>query len=164
MDRALKLPGLSNSWTMPVRGRMDMLATGMRGSLGLKITGPTTDGIQKLGAKVQAVLKEDPATRSVFAERTGDGYYLDIDWDREELGRQGISMEAAQVAVQNAIGGETVTEVIDGRARYPVNVRYMRDFRSDIDALKEVLVSDSGRARRFRSASWRRSMRAKALR
>ena len=85
-----------------------------------------------------------PATRSVFAERTGDGYYLDIDWNREELGRQGISIEAAQVAVQNAIGGETVTEVIDGRARYGVNVRYLRDFRSDPDSLKEVLVTAPG--------------------
>ena len=144
MDQALKLPGLSNSWTMPIRGRMDMLATGMRAVLGLKMTGPTTDGIQKLGEKVQSVLKEDAATRSVFAERTGDGYYLDIDWDREELGRQGISIEAAQVAVQNAIGGETVTEVIDGRARYGVNVRYLRDFRSDIDSLKDVLVATPG--------------------
>jgi len=141
MDRALKLPGVSNSWTMPVRGRLDMLATGMRGMLGLKITGPNTEGIQELGAKIQAVLKADSATRSVFAERTGDGYYLDVDWDRGELGRQGISIEAAQMAVQNAIGGETVTEVIDGRARYPVNVRYMRDFRSDIDAMREVLVA-----------------------
>jgi Cu(I)/Ag(I) efflux system membrane protein CusA/SilA len=144
MDRALKLPGVSNSWTMPVRGRIDMLATGMRGALGLKITGPNTAGIQELGEKVQAVLKEDSATRSVFAERTGDGYYLDIDWDREELGRQGIGMEEAQVAVRNAIGGENVTEVVDGRARYPVNVRYMRDFRSDFDALKEVLVTTPG--------------------
>ena len=141
MDRALKIPGVSNSWTMPVRGRMDMLATGMRGVLGLKITGPSVDGIQKLGESVQAVLKEDSATRSVFAERTGGGYYLDIDWDRDELGRQGIGMEAAQAAVRNAIGGETVTEVVDGRARYPVNVRYLRDFRSDIDALKQVLVA-----------------------
>ena len=141
MDHALRLPGLSNSWTMPVRGRIDMLATGMRGVVGLKITGSSTKGIQELGERIQAVLKEDPSTRSVFAERTADGYYLDIDWDRGELGRQGISMEAAQMAVQNAIGGEAVTEMIDRRARYPVNVRYMRDFRSDIDALKEVLVA-----------------------
>ena len=144
MDRALKLPGLTNSWTMPIRGRMDMLATGMRSTLGLKITGPTTDGVQKLAEKVEAVLKVDTATRSVFAERTGDGYYLDVDWDREELGRQGISVEAANIAVQNAIGGETVTEVIDGRARYGVNVRYIRDARSDIDSLKEVLVTTPG--------------------
>jgi Cu(I)/Ag(I) efflux system membrane protein CusA/SilA len=141
MDRALKLPGVSNSWTMPVRGRMDMLATGMRGVLGIKITGRNTEGIQELGEKIQAVLKEDSATRSVFAERSSDGYYLDVDWNRGELGRQGISMETAQMAVQNAIGGETVTELIDGRARYPVNVRYMRDFRSDPGAMKEVLVT-----------------------
>jgi Cu(I)/Ag(I) efflux system membrane protein CusA/SilA len=144
MDQALKLPGLTNSWTMPIRGRMDMLATGMRSKLGLKITGSTTEGIEKLAEKVDAVLKADAATRSVFAERTGEGYYLDIDWDREELGRQGISVEAAQVAVENAIGGETVTEVIERRARYGVNVRYMRDFRSDIDSLKEVLVTTPG--------------------
>ena len=144
MDRALKLPGVSNSWTMPVRGRIDMLATGMRGALGLKITGPNTEGIQELGEKIQAVLKTDSATRSVFAERSNEGYYLDVDWDRGELGRQGISMEAAQMSVQNAIGGETVTEVIEGRARYPVNVRYMRDFRSDIDAMKQVLVTAPG--------------------
>lgn len=144
MDRALRIPGVSNSWTMPVRGRIDMLATGMRGAIGLKITGPDLDGIQKFGEKLQAVLKADSSTRSVFAERTGDGYYLDIDWDRDELNRQGIGMELAQIAVQNAIGGETVTEVVDGRARYPVNVRYMRDFRSDIDSLKEVLVTTPG--------------------
>jgi Cu(I)/Ag(I) efflux system membrane protein CusA/SilA len=144
LDQALKLPGLTNSWTMPIRGRMDMLATGMRSTLGLKVTGPTTEGIQNLAERVEAVLKADRATRSVFAERTGDGYYLDIDWDREELGRQGISVEAAQVAVQNAIGGETVTEVIKGRARYGVNIRYMRDFRSDMDSLKEVLVATPG--------------------
>ena len=144
MDQALKLPGLTNSWTMPIRGRMDMLATGIRTPLGIKITGATTEGLQKLAENVEAVLKADAATRSVFAERTGDGYYLDIDWNREELGRQGISVEAAQVAVQNAIGGETVTEVITGRARYGVNVRYMRDFRSDIESLKEVLVTTPG--------------------
>lgn len=144
MDRALKLPGLTNSWTMPIRGRMDMLATGMRTPLGIKITGPTNEGIQKLAEKVSTVLKADSTTRSVFAERTNDAYYLDIDWDREELGRQGISIDVAQMAVQNAIGGEKVTEVIDGRARYGVNVRYMRDFRSDIDSLKEVLVTAPG--------------------
>jgi Cu(I)/Ag(I) efflux system membrane protein CusA/SilA len=144
MDQALQLPGLTNSWTMPVRGRMDMLATGIRSPLGIKITGPKVEGIQALAEKVEAVLQADPAARSVFAERSGEGHYLDIDWDREELGRQGISIEAAQVAVQNAIGGETVTETIDGRARYGVNVRYMRDFRSDIDSLKEVLVAAPG--------------------
>jgi Cu(I)/Ag(I) efflux system membrane protein CusA/SilA len=144
MDQALKLPGISNSWTMPVRGRIDMLATGMRGSLGLKITGSSVDGIQKLGEQAQRVLERDPATRSVFAERTGDGYYLDIDWNRVALARQGIRMDDAQMAVQNAIGGETVTEIVDGRARYPVNVRYMREFRSDPDALKQVLVNGEG--------------------
>jgi Cu(I)/Ag(I) efflux system membrane protein CusA/SilA len=144
MDQAVKLPGVSNSWTMPVRGRIDMLATGMRGALGIKITGPDTEGIQKLGEEVQGLLEKDPATRSVFAERAADGYYLDIDWDRAALAREGVSMDAAQMGVQNAIGGETVTEVVEGRARYPVNVRYMREFRSDIDSLKQVLVTGEG--------------------
>ncbi len=144
MDRALKLPGISNSWTMPVRGRIDMLATGMRGALGIKITGSTVDGIQKLGEQVKRVLEKDPATRSVFAERTGDGHYLDIDWDRAALARQGVRIDDAQMAVQNAIGGETVSEIVEGRARYPVNVRYMPEFRSDIDSLKQVLVTGDG--------------------
>ena len=125
---------------MPVRGRIDMLATGMRGVLGLKITGPTTDGIQELGGNIQAVLKDRPRDTIGLCGAAGDGYYLDIDWDRGELGRQGISMESAQTAVQSAIGGETVTEIIDGRSRYPVNVRYLRDFRTGIDELKAVLV------------------------
>jgi Cu(I)/Ag(I) efflux system membrane protein CusA/SilA len=144
MDQALKLPGISNAWTMPVRGRIDMLATGMRGTLGLKITGSSVDGIQKLGEQTKRLLEKDPATRSVFAERTGDGYYLDIDWDRAALARQGIRLDDAQMAVQNAIGGETVTEIVDGRARYPVTVRYRRDFRSDTDSLQQVLVSGEG--------------------
>jgi Cu(I)/Ag(I) efflux system membrane protein CusA/SilA len=144
MDRALKLPGLTNSWTMPIRGRMDMLATGLRTPLGIKITGPANEGIQMLAEKIAGVLNADKSARSVFAERAGDANYLDVDWNREELGRQGISVEEAQVAVQNAIGGETVTEVIDGRARYGVNVRYMRDFRSDIESLKDVLVTAPG--------------------
>jgi Cu(I)/Ag(I) efflux system membrane protein CusA/SilA len=140
MDHELKLPGLTNSWTMPIRGRMDMLSTGIRTPLGIKITGPTNEGIQNLAEKVRRVLQTDKGA-SVFAERTSDGNYLDVNWDREELGRQGISVEEAQTAVQHAIGGETVTEVIDGRARYGVNVRYMRDFRSDIESLKDVLVT-----------------------
>jgi copper/silver efflux system protein len=143
-DQAMKFPGLANAWTMPVRGRIDMLATGMRSPLGLKIAGPDLQTIQNIGTRVEELLREVRSTRTVFAERTNDGRYIDIEWDRAELGRAGISMEEAQTAVQNAIGGDNVTTVILGRARYPVNVRLPRDSRGNLDALRQVLVGGSG--------------------
>ncbi|MCC7153260.1 MAG: efflux RND transporter permease subunit [Bryobacterales bacterium] len=139
-DAAMRFPGVANSWTMPVRGRIDMLATGIRTPLGLKITGGDLARIQQLGARVEDLLRGIPGTRSVFAERSNDGRYIDVDWDRAALARAGISMEEAQSAVQNAIGGDNVTTVIEGRARYPVNVRLPRDARGDLDALRQVLV------------------------
>jgi Cu(I)/Ag(I) efflux system membrane protein CusA/SilA len=142
-DAAMKFPGVANTWTMPIRGRIDMLATGMRSPLGLKIAGPDLQRIQELGAHVEELLRDVRGTRSVFAERINDGRYIDIQWDRGELGRAGISMEEAQTAVQNAIGGDNVTTVIQGRARYPVNVRLPRDSRDNLDALRQVLVGAS---------------------
>src|SRR5438105_6156344 len=142
-DAAMKFPGVANTWTMPVRGRIDMLATGMRSPLGLKIAGPDLQKIQELGARVEELLRDVRGTRSVFAERINDGRYLDIQWDRGELTRAGISMEEAQTAVQNAIGGDNVTTVIQGRARYPVNVRLPRDSRDNLDALRQVPVGGS---------------------
>ena len=142
-DAAMTFPGVANSWTMPVRGRIDMLATGMRGPLGLKIAGPSLQGIQELGTRVEELLRNVRGTRSVFAERTNDGRYIDIEWDRGELARAGISMEEAQTAVQHAIGGDNVTTVIQGRALYPVNVRLPRDSRDNLDALRQVLVGGS---------------------
>jgi Cu(I)/Ag(I) efflux system membrane protein CusA/SilA len=139
-DTVMKFPGVANSWTMPVRGRIDMLATGMRSPLGLKIAGPDLQRIQDLGIRVEELLRDIRGTRTVFAERITGGRYVDIDWDRGELARAGLSMEEAQVAVQNAIGGENVTTVIQGRARYPVNVRLPRDSRNNLDALRQVLV------------------------
>src|SRR4051812_10858380 len=139
----MKFPGVANAWTMPVRGRIDMLATGMRSPLGLKIAGPDVERIQALGIRVEELLRDVRGTRTVFAERIGDGRYIDIDWDRGELARAGISMEEAQAAVQNAIGGDNVTTVIQGRARYPVNVRLPRDSRDNLDALRQVLVGGS---------------------
>jgi Cu(I)/Ag(I) efflux system membrane protein CusA/SilA len=139
-DAVMKFPGVANSWTMPVRGRIDMLATGMRSPLGLKIAGPDLQRIQDLGIRVEELLRDIRGTRTVFAERITGGRYVDIDWDRGELARAGLSMEEAQVAVQNAIGGENVTTVIQGRARYPVNVRLPRDSRNNLDALRQVLV------------------------
>ncbi len=144
MDDALKLPGLSNAWTMPVKGRIDMLTTGIKTPLGLKISGDNLVTIEDIGTRVESLLKQVKGVRNVFAERTGGGYFLDIDWNREELARYGLTMDEAQQVVQSAIGGENVTTMIQGRERYPVNVRYMRDFRNDMGTLGRVLVPVSG--------------------
>src|SRR4030095_13024710 len=130
----------SNAWTMPIKARVDMLTTGIRTPVGLKISGNDFAEIEKLGTAVQAVLPAVSGTRNVFAERSGSGFFLDIEWNREALARYGLSVEAAQSGVQKALGGKNVTTAIEGRERYPVNVRYMRDFRSDTDALERVLV------------------------
>jgi len=140
MNDALTLPGLSNAWTMPIKGRIDMLTTGIRTPVGLKITGANLVQIEQIGGQVEAVLRELKGTRSVFAERTGGGYFLDIEWNRDELARYGLSIDQAQQAVQNAIGGETVATTVQGRERYSVNVRYKRDFRSNPAAIARILV------------------------
>ena len=140
MNEALKIPGVSNAWTMPIRGRIDMLTTGIRTPVGLKISGANLVQIEQIGGQVEALLRKVPGTRGVFAERTGGGYFLDVTWNREELARHGLSVTQAQEAVQNAIGGENVTTTVEGRERYAVNVRYLRDFRSDMGALRRVLV------------------------
>jgi Cu(I)/Ag(I) efflux system membrane protein CusA/SilA len=149
MNEALSLPGLANSWTMPIRGRIDMLSTGLRTPVGLKISGADLDTIEEIGARVESLLPTVRGTRSVFAERTGSGYFLDFEWNREELARYGLSMEEAQSAIEDAIGGQNVTTTIEGRERYPVNVRYMRDFRSDLGALGRILVAASGGQRQI---------------
>jgi copper/silver efflux system protein len=149
MDEAVKLPGVSNAWTMPIKARIDMLTTGIRTPLGLKISGDSLETIEQLGTKIEALLPSVRGTRNVFAERTGGGFFLDIEWNRDELARYGLSIEEAQGAVQNAIGGENVTMTVEGRERYPVNVRYMRDFRSDFDSLGRVLVPASGGERQI---------------
>jgi len=149
MNEALSLPGLANAWTMPIRGRIDMLSTGLRTPVGLKISGADLDTIEEIGARVESLLPSVKGTRSVFAERTGSGYFLDFEWNREELARYGLSMEEVQSAIENAIGGQNVTTTIEGRERYPVNVRYMRDFRSDLGAMGRILIAASGGQRQI---------------
>ena len=144
MNEALKLTGVSNAWTMPIKGRIEMLSTGMRTPVGLKISGADLGKIEELGTQVEALLPAVRGTRSVFAERAGQGYFLDVVWKRDELARYGLSVEEAQTVVQSAIGGENVSTTIQGRARYPVNVRYMRDFRSDLGELRRLLVPVAG--------------------
>jgi Cu(I)/Ag(I) efflux system membrane protein CusA/SilA len=141
MNAALRLPGVSNAWTMPIKGRIDMLSTGIRTAVGLKIQGDDPEKIEAIGLEIEALLRPVKGTRSVFAERIAEGYFLDFDWNREALARFGLTIDQAQTAVQNAIGGENITTTVEGRGRYPVNVRYMRDFRSDLDALGRILVA-----------------------
>ena len=140
LNAAVKLPGVSNAWTMPIKARIDMLSTGMRTPVGLKIHGDDLEKIQEIGARVEAVLPSIKGTRSVFSERTAEGYFLDFVWNRDALARYGLTIDDAQSVVQSAIGGENITTTVEGRARYPINVRYMRDFRSDLDSLGRVLV------------------------
>jgi len=144
LNDALKLTGVSNAWTMPIKGRIEMLSTGMRTPVGLKISGTDLGHIEELGTRVEALLPSVPGTRSVFAERVGLGYFVDVAWRREELARYGLSVEEAQMVVTSAIGGENVTTTIEGRARYPVNVRYQRDYRSDLGALARIPVPVAG--------------------
>ena len=141
MNEALNIPGLANSWTMPIKGRIDMLSTGIRTPVGIKITGTDPGIIEEIGARIESLLPRVKGTRGVFAERTGSGYFLDFVWNRDALARYGLNVEEAQVVIQRAIGGENVTTTVEGRERYPVNVRYMRDFRSDLGALDRVLVT-----------------------
>jgi len=140
MDQALKIPGTTNAWTMPIKNRIDMLTTGVRTPIGIKILGSDLKKIEEIGAHLEMILKDLPGTRSIYAERVAGGYFLDFDLKREQLARYGLTVADAQMIIQSAIGGETVTTTIEGRERYSVNVRYAREFRDEIDKLQRVLV------------------------
>ncbi len=141
MDAKLQFPGLSNTWTMPVQNRLDMEMTGIKTPLGMKIQGPTLDGIQQLGEQIQQVLSSLPDTRSIFAERVSQGFYINIEVNRAEAARYGLTVADVQQSVRSGIGGEMVTENVEGRERYPVNVRYNRDFRDSVEDLGRVLIA-----------------------
>lgn len=140
MDAKLRFPGIPNIWTMPIKNRIDMLSTGVRTPIGIKILGADLKIIQRIGEDLESVLRPLAGTRNILAERTAGGYYLDFDLHREALARYGLSVEDAQTIVMSAIGGENITTTVEGRERYPVNVRYARDFRDDIDSLRRVVV------------------------
>jgi Cu(I)/Ag(I) efflux system membrane protein CusA/SilA len=141
MDAKLQFPGLSNTWTMPVENRLDMELTGIKTPLGMKIQGPTLEGIQQAGAQIQQVLSSLPEMRSIFAERVSQGFYVNVEVNRLEAARYGLTVADVQQAVSSGIGGQMVAENIEGRERYPVNVRYSRDFRDHIEALQQVLIA-----------------------
>ena len=140
LDKAVKMPGVSNAWTMPIKARTDMLSTGIRTPVGIKVLGPKLDEIQRIGERLETVLKDVPGTRNIFAERVTGGYYLDFNIRREEIARYGLTVEEVEAVLETAVGGMTVTTTVEGRERFPVNIRYYRDFRSDLGALKRVLV------------------------
>ncbi len=141
MDAALRLPGIPNVWTMPIRNRIDMLSTGIRTPVGIKIMGPDLRQIEQIGEALEKVLSGISGVRTAYSERVAGGYFLDINPKREHLAHFGLTVDDVQSTIMAAIGGENVSTVIDGRARYPIQVRYMRDFREDIPALKRMLIA-----------------------
>lgn len=141
MNEALQIPGIANAWTMPIKARTDMLTTGIRTPVGIKVLGSDLGQIQQIGEQIETALKDVPGTTSVFAERTTGGYFLDFDLKRDALARYGLTIDDAEKVVTTAIGGDSISTTVEGRERYPVNVRYLRDYRSDIDSLQRVLVA-----------------------
>jgi len=144
MDEALRLPGVSNAWTMPIKGRIDMLTTGVRTPIGIKVMGADLPTIERIGQRIEQLLRDVPGTRSVFAERVAEGNFVDIVPRRDQLARYGLTIDQVQAVIVSAIGGENVTTTIEGRERYPVNVRYPRELRDDIGKLQRVLVAVPG--------------------
>ena len=140
MNDALTIPGVSNSFTMPIKARIDMLATGIRTPVGIKVMGPDIGVIDRIGQDLEKILREVPGTRSVYAERVATGYFLDFAIRRQEVARYGLAVDDVQEVIQSAVGGMNLTTTIEGRGRYPVNVRYARELRNDPEALKRILV------------------------
>jgi Cu(I)/Ag(I) efflux system membrane protein CusA/SilA len=144
LNQAMDLPGLTNAWTMPIKARVDMLTTGIRTPIGIKVLGADLGKVQELGIHIENLLRQKfPELKSVFADRTAEGYFLDFTLKREALARYGMTIDDANDVVMSAVGGENVTTTIEGRERYPVNVRYLRDYRSDLDKLSRTFVMAS---------------------
>jgi copper/silver efflux system protein len=141
MDAKLQFPGLTNTWTMPVENRLDMELTGIKTPGGMKIQGPSLAGIQQVGAQITTILSGQKDVQSVFAERVAEGFYVNIAVNRPVAARYGLDVGDVQRAIESGIGGENIVETIEGRERYPVNIRYNRDFRGDIAELNRVVIA-----------------------
>jgi Cu(I)/Ag(I) efflux system membrane protein CusA/SilA len=141
MDQKLQFPGITNTWTMPIQNRLDMELTGIKTPVGMKIQGPDFVGIQQLGEQVEKILSGLPGVRSIFAERVSQGFYVNVQANRPVAARYGLTVADVQRAVASGIGGQDIAENIEGRERYPINIRYNRDFRDDLDALGRVLIA-----------------------
>lgn len=140
MDQALQFPGLANSWTMPIKTRLDMLSTGIKTPVGIKVSGPDLNVLQELSLDIERTMKTLPETTSAFGDRAVGGYYLDFDINRESAARYGLTTGAVQDVIESAIGGMNITETVEGLERYPVNLRYPRELRDDLETLKRVLI------------------------
>ena len=140
MNAALQLPGISNAWTMPIKGRLDMLSTGIRTPIGIKIAGAKLEEIEHIALATEAALQKMPGTRSAYAERVAGGYFLDFVLKRDQLARYGLTIDAANTMVMTAVGGDEQGTTVEGRERYSINVRYARDYRDDLPTLRRVLL------------------------
>jgi copper/silver efflux system protein len=146
MNERLTLPGQTNAWTMPIKNRTDMLTTGIRTPIGVKIFGSDLKEIETIGQHLEGILQTIPGTRSVYGERTAGGYFVDFDLNREQIARYGLTIKEVQDVIMTAIGGENVSTTIEGRERYPINIRYPRELRQDVDQLARVLIPTMGGA------------------
>ncbi|KMP11136.1 cation transporter [Candidatus Nitromaritima sp. SCGC AAA799-C22] len=140
LDRKLQIPGMPNIWWMPIQTRTEMLATGIRSALGIKILGPDLQVIEKLGIEMEPILKKIKGTRSVFAERVVGGYYIDFVIDRKEAARYGLTVQDVEDVIETAVGGKNITLTIEGRERYPVNLRYNREYRENLENIGRIMV------------------------
>jgi Cu(I)/Ag(I) efflux system membrane protein CusA/SilA len=140
MNAKMQIPGVTNAWTMPIKARIDMLSTGVRTPIGIKILGADLGEIEKIGIQLEQIIKPLKGTRSVYAERVSGGYFVDFNLKREQLARYGLSIQDAEEIITSAVGGENVTTAIQGTERYGINVRYARDYRDDLEKLQRVLV------------------------
>jgi Cu(I)/Ag(I) efflux system membrane protein CusA/SilA len=141
MDQRLQLPGQTNAWTMPIRNRIDMLTTGIRTPVGIKIFGADLKQIENIGKQLEQIVSRVPGARSVYGERVSGGYFVDFDIDRAAIARYGLTIDEVQQTIMTAIGGENVSTTVEGRERYPINIRYPRELRDEMDKLGRVLVS-----------------------
>jgi Cu(I)/Ag(I) efflux system membrane protein CusA/SilA len=140
MDQAIKIPGLTNAWTMPIKTRIDMLSTGIKTPIGIKVSGPDLQELSDLSQDIASVVRDIPGTLSVFSDKTTGGNYLDFDINRKEASRYGLTTGDVQDVIQSAIGGMNVTETVEGRERYPINIRYARELRENLTDLERVLI------------------------
>ncbi len=140
MDKKIRLPGVANAWTMPIKNRIDMLSTGIRTPVGVKIFGPDLNKIEEIGKHIEMAVQSVPGTRTVYAERVTSGYYLDFDLKRDEIARYGLAVDDVQTLIESVIGGESISTTVEGRERYPVSVRYARELREDPERLKRILI------------------------
>jgi Cu(I)/Ag(I) efflux system membrane protein CusA/SilA len=141
MDRAIRFPGLANAWTMPIKTRIDMLSTGIKTPVGIKVSGPDLEVLEGIAGDIERTLKQLPDTLSAFGDKAAGGYYLDFDIRREDAARYGLTIGDVQDVIQTAIGGMNVTWTVEGLERYPVNLRYPRDLRDNLEELKRALIS-----------------------